>query len=411
MEKEPQLNFNELKALADAGDSEAQMKVGMRYLMGNDGVKDEKEAIRWLTLAAENDNGTAQNNLACCYENGIGVTRNHGLAFMWLEKAAEKKIPEAMAGLSDMYIKGLGVKKDVKRGLQLCEEAADAGFSEAQYRSAQLHYQGIGCEKDYKIALKWLEKAADQNHPKAKSMMGYVLMRHLGENVKDREKAVACLLDAAENGDSKAQQMLGDYYLKGGDVESAFKWFSSAMNHGETMSYLYVSIFYNSGLVVAKDQDKALQIVTDFCEEAGVDKDKAVFLAESSYDLLCKLAYSAKKDERFDEAIEYFNKALDCIEGIDHEHARQVRALIQIAGIYQENQFYGIARLIYSRAKWISLREHDASLYQRVVIYELAMLAKTGDEKEIKELILSALYQVEGAAHNEWDMKMSEPTM
>ena len=396
MEKESQLTFNELLAFAEDGDSESQMKVGMRYLMGSHGVvKDEKEAIKWLTLAAENDNGTAQTNLAYCYENGLGVSRNHELALKWLKRASDKKVPEAMTGLSDLYLKGLGVNKDVKRGFQLCEEAADLGFSEAQYLFARLHYQGIGCKKDYKVALKWLEKAADQGHVRAKSMMGYVLMRHLGENVKDREKAVACLLDAAGNGDSSAQQMLGDYYLKVGDVESAFKWFSSAQKHGETMPFLYLSIFYYSGLVVPQDRDYALRMVTVFCEKVGVDKDKEVFLAESSYDLLCKLAYSAKKDKRYDEAVEYFNKALACIDGVEDEYPKQVLALIQIADIYRENQFYGIARLIYSRAKWISLGEHDPSMYQRAVIYELDMLAETGEEKETKMLISSAFYQLE----------------
>ena len=364
-----------------------------------------------MTLAAENDNGAAQTNLAFCFENGLGVARDHGAALRWLEKAAEKHIPEAMTGLSDMYLKGIGVEKDVKRGFQLCEDAASIGFSEAQYRLAQLNYQGIGCHKDYKIALKWLEKAADQNHVKAKAMMGYVLLRHLGENRKDREKAVACLSDAAENGDSSAQQMLGDYFLKVGDVESAFKWFSMAHKHGETMSYLFLSIFYNSGLVVPKDHDYALRMITDFCEKVGVDKDKDVFLAESSYDLLCKLAYFAKNNKMYDGAIRYFNQALESIEGIVEEYPRQVRALIQIALIYQKNQFYGIARFIFSRAKWISLREHDASLYQRVVIYELDQLNKTGDEKELTKLISVAVHQLEGVAHNEWYMKVSEPTM
>ena len=47
MEKEAQMTFNELFALACDGDSEAQMKVGMRYLMGSHGIaKDEKEGIK-----------------------------------------------------------------------------------------------------------------------------------------------------------------------------------------------------------------------------------------------------------------------------------------------------------------------------------------------------------------------------
>ena len=411
MENGTQLTFDELIALANGGDGESQMKVGMRFLMGSHGVvKDEKEAIKWLTLAAENDNGTAQTNLAYCYENGMGVARNRELALKWLEKASDKKIPEAMTGLSDLYLKGLGVQKDVKRGLQLCEEAANLGFSEAQFRSAQLHYEGVGCKKDYKDALKWLEKAADQGHVRAKSMMGYVLMHHLGENVKDREKAVACLLDAAESGDTDAQKMLGDYYFKVGELESAYKWFSAAQKRGEAIALFFVSVFHNTGLVVSRDHDFALQLMTSFCKIVGEDKDREVFLAESSYELLCKLAYSAKNNEKYDEALEYFNKALESIEGIDDEYARQVQVLIQIASIYQENQFFGIARQIYARAKWISLREHDASLYQRVIIYELGLLANDGEEKEMKELISTALYQLEGTAHSRWDMKMTEPS-
>ena len=53
----------DLRALAEAGDTEAQHNLGLRYSTGEGVPQDDAEAITWYRLAAEQGSASAQNNL------------------------------------------------------------------------------------------------------------------------------------------------------------------------------------------------------------------------------------------------------------------------------------------------------------------------------------------------------------
>ena len=55
--------INELKALADQGDAEAQNNLGLRYYNGEGVTKDYAEAVKWYRKAAEQGHAEAQFNL------------------------------------------------------------------------------------------------------------------------------------------------------------------------------------------------------------------------------------------------------------------------------------------------------------------------------------------------------------
>ena len=52
-------------------------------------LQNNKEAIKWWTLAANQDFNKAQHNLGIMYYNGIGVTKNLSKSKYWIKKAAE----------------------------------------------------------------------------------------------------------------------------------------------------------------------------------------------------------------------------------------------------------------------------------------------------------------------------------
>ena len=89
--------FEELKALAEAGVSEAQNRLGICYEQGYATKVIEKNAAYWYHQAAQQGNLYAQYNLGLCYYYGRGVKQNSYEALKWFrlssqqghEKAAE----------------------------------------------------------------------------------------------------------------------------------------------------------------------------------------------------------------------------------------------------------------------------------------------------------------------------------
>jgi TPR repeat protein len=74
--------------LAEKGDANAQMKMGVRYYDGNGVRKNYVEALKWYKLSAEQGNTKAQINLGSMYHTGIGVPQNPMEAYKWLSLAA-----------------------------------------------------------------------------------------------------------------------------------------------------------------------------------------------------------------------------------------------------------------------------------------------------------------------------------
>jgi putative methionine-R-sulfoxide reductase with GAF domain len=93
--------LDQLKELADKGDSAAENAIGLRYASG-DGVKqDEKEAVSWFTKAAEDGNVKAQVALGTRYWAGRGVEPSVSQAYFWtvLARAAGDKNSKTLAEL------------------------------------------------------------------------------------------------------------------------------------------------------------------------------------------------------------------------------------------------------------------------------------------------------------------------
>ena len=69
------MTIDELTALAEKGDAEAQCKLGYRYKKGIGVKKSFLKAVEWYTKAAEQGHANAQNNLGVCYNHGRGVKK------------------------------------------------------------------------------------------------------------------------------------------------------------------------------------------------------------------------------------------------------------------------------------------------------------------------------------------------
>ena len=79
-------SFEQLRQMAQNGDSVAENSLGLRYFQGDEsnGIKrDEKQAFRWFSRAAEHGSLAAQAKLGFLYWGGRGVSKDVNQAYFW----------------------------------------------------------------------------------------------------------------------------------------------------------------------------------------------------------------------------------------------------------------------------------------------------------------------------------------
>ena len=74
----------------------AQTSLGWMYRKGLGVPQDDKTAVKWWRLAAEQGNATAQSNLGWMYLRGDGVPQDNAYAHMWWNIAASSGDKDAV---------------------------------------------------------------------------------------------------------------------------------------------------------------------------------------------------------------------------------------------------------------------------------------------------------------------------
>ena len=81
---------------AEQGYASAQTNLGFMYRNGRGVPQDDKTAVKWYTLAAEQGYAAAQYNLGLMYANGRGVIQDNVYAHMWFNIAASSGNKDAV---------------------------------------------------------------------------------------------------------------------------------------------------------------------------------------------------------------------------------------------------------------------------------------------------------------------------
>jgi TPR repeat protein len=104
--------------------------------------RNEPEALKLYTRAAERDHAEAQYALGTFYADGRGVAANPLKAAEWYEKAATRGIAEAANSLGRLYENGIGVSADREKAIEWYYRAAVA-FKKTGHRedaAAVIHH-------------------------------------------------------------------------------------------------------------------------------------------------------------------------------------------------------------------------------------------------------------------------------
>ena len=124
-----------LMPYADNGNAGAQARIGMIYDSGcKDLTPDPKEAFRWYSKAAEQDDPYGLGNLGSMYGLGLGVDRNYAEAMKYYRKAADLGNGKAAYNLGRMYEFGEGMPPDPEQAKHWYRKAVSLGEAEAEQR-------------------------------------------------------------------------------------------------------------------------------------------------------------------------------------------------------------------------------------------------------------------------------------
>lgn len=131
-----QFDLSSLENAAAWGDADSQVKLGMKYYMGQDVKQDYQKAREWFEKAADQGHPDAQCFLGMIYAMGLGVRVDYQNAREWLEKAADQNNAEALGLLGSLYLEGLGVRQNLSLAKEYFARACAHGFQQgcAAYR-------------------------------------------------------------------------------------------------------------------------------------------------------------------------------------------------------------------------------------------------------------------------------------
>ena len=154
-EKELRL-LPELIASGERGNVIAQLKLSQFYSRGQ--MKDSIEAMKWLTMAAEQDNPMALWLMGSQYKMGEHVLQSNSRAIHWYKKSVkQKKDPSVMYSLASVYED----EQDYVMAIYWHERSANLGFKPSQLRLGEIYYRGLGVEADLEVACQWIRKAVE----------------------------------------------------------------------------------------------------------------------------------------------------------------------------------------------------------------------------------------------------------
>ena len=205
--------FALFKKAAEAGNSEAALRISELLLAGYGIPKDTIGAFEWAVKSADLGNAEAQMLAASKYEEGRGTTKSLSKALSLYEKALAQGSLAARMKVAGLLDRGEpGVQQNRARALPLFQEAAKDGVAEAIYMVGLYLQRGYVIAKDDAAASQWFLRAAEMGEAKAQRKLAIRYFRGTGVGQNSTEALKWCEL-ALKNpaGDVETKNLAGEY--------------------------------------------------------------------------------------------------------------------------------------------------------------------------------------------------------
>jgi TPR repeat protein len=273
-----------LKHAAEKGEHYAEALYGFYTLSAaakSDPDKAQPQAVAMLERAADAGEVVAQNALGrVVYLLGVGAPHDRAKVIKYLKLAAAQNDPSSMYDLGQYYGGGSGVEKDLAKGIDLIKRSADMGYGDAEaFYGFAGHIKGqFGIAKNDAAAVELLRKA-DQ-HGSADGSYYLSLLTIDGRGVtRDPPAALALLKRAADRGSADGQARYGMALIQGDgfpkDVAHGAQLIRLSAEGKSAFGQEYLARLYYDGLGVPKDRRLAAQ----WMSKAAAQGDQAAIEA------------------------------------------------------------------------------------------------------------------------------------
>jgi uncharacterized protein len=210
---------------------------------------------------ADGGEAGAQYLLGRMYGAGKGVVKDYSEAFKWLKQSADQCHPEAMFYLGSMYEYGNLVDQSDEVAEQWYLKSADLNVAIASFHLAEMYDQGRGNVLPNREPLNWYREAAENGHSKSQKIVGLHYYNNRLFDLRNVEIAFDWFRKAADQGDYMAQSQLAYMYSVGlgvelNDVEAAY-WCHKSAQHGDSQSQYDLANLYANGFGVSQNYTEA----------------------------------------------------------------------------------------------------------------------------------------------------------
>lgn len=178
---------------------------------------------------------SAQLRLGMLYLTGKGLEKDAAAAWKWFEKAAHGGNDDALVMQGAMRFNGIGMPRDIRAAIALYEKAAQSGNSRALFELGTIHYRGE--YQDRHKAESYFKSAAQNGYTPAMLALGsYYLSPEKADDPSCQEKGRQLVMAAAEKGDLVARYVMGVFTREGmhfeQDDKAALNWYRRAAQQG-----------------------------------------------------------------------------------------------------------------------------------------------------------------------------------
>lgn len=287
--------FSLMQTEAQKGNGFAMHDLGKMYLSGLGCEKDEEQAQAWFTKAyhafiakeaSSKKKDYLQYRIGKLYAFGYGVEQDYGQAAKWYEKVVSEDNPFAAYALGSLYRRGQGVEQNDEKAYELycmAAEHSEKPNAYAAYELGRMCRDGIGTAVNLRQAKRYFEKAAKLDNPDALYGLGKLFLRKDSEYY-DPNKAVDCLLQAAQKGHEFAAYALGKLFLKGDEVpknvDCALRWLEEAVGKENQYAEYLLGKTLLMGMNAEQDITRGEELLK---RSAGQGNTTAKYLLGKSY--------------------------------------------------------------------------------------------------------------------------------
>ncbi|XP_052182525.1 ERAD-associated E3 ubiquitin-protein ligase component HRD3A [Diospyros lotus] len=258
---------SEIEAAAAAGYPHAQSILGFLYSMGMTRARNRAKAFLYHNFAAD----------------GRNMHSKMALAFTYFRQEMFDKAVNLYAQLAEVAVNSFLISKDTpviepvrihngaeenkealrkSRGeededFQIMEYQAQKRNAIAMYRIGIMYYFGLrGVRRDHAKALSWFLKAAEKGEPKSMELLGEIYARGAGVE-RNYTKAFEWLKLASKHQLYSAYNGMGYLYVKGYGVDKNYtiakEYFDKAADNVEAGGHYNLGVMYLKGIEVKRD--------------------------------------------------------------------------------------------------------------------------------------------------------------